>query len=358
MNRAWLLGVFIVGLSTYCVVGTYFGVWGSKAPTTEQIPSADASAGDHERDRETPVVRTIPVDSPAPFSPSGSSADDAVSVSTDARISSETFDTTPIEEVPGGSLTTTPEMKRNEVLAHLAQARGEKDVLKRARGLSKVLQSGLLSKEEEESAYGDLLVANQAGVLSPRCNEGFFRETVHEGGDSLWKIAKRVSAAGHPFYACGLLQLVNSLPNDRIKVGQQLKIPNHSPSIVLSKSRHVLWLVLDDFVLRRFPIGVGRENKTPEGEFEIGSREKEPTWYPPGGGSIPFGDPSNVLGTRWLGFKERTDFPGASSFGFHGTWDDQTIGGDFSEGCIRMLNRDIEELFDLVECGARVSIQP
>ncbi|MHC4599184.1 MAG: L,D-transpeptidase family protein [Planctomycetota bacterium] len=40
----------------------------------------------------------------------------------------------------------------------------------------------------------------------------------------------------------------------------------------------------------------------------------------------------------------------------HGTPEEDTIGTPASKGCIRMTNRDVSELFDLVEEGARVDI--
>ncbi|AUL99837.1 MAG TPA: L,D-transpeptidase [Pseudothauera hydrothermalis] len=41
----------------------------------------------------------------------------------------------------------------------------------------------------------------------------------------------------------------------------------------------------------------------------------------------------------------------------HGTGDDQPMGEPRSHGCIRMRNRDIIELFELVAAGTEVSIQ-
>jgi lipoprotein-anchoring transpeptidase ErfK/SrfK len=40
----------------------------------------------------------------------------------------------------------------------------------------------------------------------------------------------------------------------------------------------------------------------------------------------------------------------------HGTGDDQTLGVPCSHGCIRMRNRDVIELFELVGVGAKVEI--
>ena len=41
----------------------------------------------------------------------------------------------------------------------------------------------------------------------------------------------------------------------------------------------------------------------------------------------------------------------------HGTSDDQPMGVPLSHGCVRMRNRDVIELFDLVPAGTRVDIE-
>ena len=41
----------------------------------------------------------------------------------------------------------------------------------------------------------------------------------------------------------------------------------------------------------------------------------------------------------------------------HGTGDDQPMGVPLSHGCVRMRNRDIIELFDLIPVGTRVDIR-
>ena len=41
----------------------------------------------------------------------------------------------------------------------------------------------------------------------------------------------------------------------------------------------------------------------------------------------------------------------------HGTPDDVELGVPGSRGCVRMHNRDIIELFDLIPTGARILIQ-
>jgi lipoprotein-anchoring transpeptidase ErfK/SrfK len=65
-----------------------------------------------------------------------------------------------------------------------------------------------------------------------------------------------------------------------------------------------------------------------------------------------FGDPENILGTRWMGFKEMT------SYGVHGTTQPETVPGKKSAGCVRMLNADVEEVYDFAIGGTKVTILP
>ena len=68
---------------------------------------------------------------------------------------------------------------------------------------------------------------------------------------------------------------------------------------------------------------------------------------------IPPGDPRNELGTRWIGFE-----PTNGSYGIHGTIAPESIGKAVGNGCVRMLNEDVEELYDLVVAETPVEVIP
>ena len=61
---------------------------------------------------------------------------------------------------------------------------------------------------------------------------------------------------------------------------------------------------------------------------------------------VPFGDPENPLGTRWIAW--RASDGTNSGLGFHGTKEPDSVGQDLSQGCVRMLNRDVEELYEIL----------
>lgn len=163
-------------------------------------------------------------------------------------------------------------------------------------------------------------------------------------GDSLSRVAVRLNTS------VGALQRLNGLDltNPVIYPGNVLYALNVEWGIRVIKSRCVLLLFNGKELYRLYHIGVGRENKTPVGVFTIGSKVIHPAWTPPGR-SFPFGHPENPLGTHWLGLTpaEGTD-PTLRGYGIHGTWEPDSIGGAASEGCVRMLNDQVGELFDFI----------
>jgi lipoprotein-anchoring transpeptidase ErfK/SrfK len=105
-------------------------------------------------------------------------------------------------------------------------------------------------------------------------------------------------------------------------------------------------------VLAAYRVGLGKDGRTPRGSFTIEVKQENPVWWKDGQ-AIPFGDPENVLGTRWMGFEDR---PGTSGYGIHGTTEPETIGLNRSMGCVRMRNEEVQELFDFVPRGTSVEI--
>lgn len=106
--------------------------------------------------------------------------------------------------------------------------------------------------------------------------------------------------------------------------------------------------------IKGYPIAVGRPGwETPTGDFKVMEMVKDPAWvHPFKGVRIAGGDPENPLGRRWIGFW--TD--GKNWIGFHGTPNPQSVGKASSHGCIRMHNKDVEELFQKVSLGTVVRV--
>ena len=86
----------------------------------------------------------------------------------------------------------------------------------------------------------------------------------------------------------------------------------------------------------------------------VQTKIEKPDWFPRGT-RIPYGDPRNILGTRWMGFARKAGQP--EGLGIHGTTQPESIPGTGSMGCLRMRNVEVEELFGIIERGTRVIIR-
>ncbi len=118
--------------------------------------------------------------------------------------------------------------------------------------------------------------------------------------------------------------------------------------VVVSIPERKLVLVADGRVVKVWRVAVGaRVSPSPRGAFRIVTRIPEATYYH-AGVVIPAGEQSPI-GTRWIGLDE-------AGYGIHGTNAPGSIGKAASHGCIRMRNRDAEELFELVRVGDEVEI--
>jgi hypothetical protein len=118
--------------------------------------------------------------------------------------------------------------------------------------------------------------------------------------------------------------------------------------IVISLPDHKLILLEGERVVRVFDIAVGKTSTpSPQGDFQIANRVHNPTWFGPHVVVAP--GKANPLGTRWMGLS-------VAGYGIHGTNVPSSIGKSASHGCIRMRNRDVEELFELVSVGTPVQL--
>jgi len=118
--------------------------------------------------------------------------------------------------------------------------------------------------------------------------------------------------------------------------------------IIVSIPDRKLAVVEAGRVVKVFPTAVGApRTPSPTGSYRIIQRVANPTWYTKGK-IVPPGS-ANPLGTRWLGLS-------AKGYGIHGTDAPSSIGNNVSHGCIRMRNRDVEELFTMVDVGDPVDL--
>ena len=171
-------------------------------------------------------------------------------------------------------------------------------------------------------------------------------------GDTLGGIAKRYGVA------IGSVRRLNDIPREShvIRPGQELKIVRGRTEIYVDTRDLVMTVWIDRRFFREYQLGIGREGRTPIGTFKVVSPLVDPDWWNQGE-MIPFGDPRNILGSRWLGFERSGAGRGIGIHGSRladGVW--EGVGERASNGCIRMRNPDVEELFDFVPVGTEVMI--
>lgn len=136
-------------------------------------------------------------------------------------------------------------------------------------------------------------------------------------------------------------------------------------TIVVDPRNHFLYLVLSSRKARRYGVGVGKAGLAFKGSATINRKAEWPSWTPtknmirrePGkyakyAGGVP-GGPGNPLGARALYlYKGGRD----TYYRIHGTTQPSSIGRSVSNGCIRMVNSHVIDLYERVPIGARVVV--
>lgn len=163
-----------------------------------------------------------------------------------------------------------------------------------------------------------------------------------ESADTLTKIAKDFKTTTE------LIMKSNNLASDKIFPGKKIKIWTAPFSILVYKSQNLLFLKTDEEIIKTYVVSTGKNNSTPVGAFKITSKLLNPTWFK-AGAVVPASSPDNILGTRWMGF----DLAG---YGIHGTTEPQNLGKQVTQGCVRMSNQDVEELYTIIPLGTEVTI--
>jgi lipoprotein-anchoring transpeptidase ErfK/SrfK len=136
-------------------------------------------------------------------------------------------------------------------------------------------------------------------------------------------------------------------------------------TIVIDTSARRLYLVESSSTARRYAIAVGREGLQFKGTVAVGDKQEWPRWIPtldmqkrepkhyaqykdgmPGGGENPLGARAIYL---YDGKKD-------THLRIHGTVAPQSIGTSASNGCFRMINEHVMDLYSRVKIGTKVVI--
>lgn len=119
---------------------------------------------------------------------------------------------------------------------------------------------------------------------------------------------------------------------------QPTAAPSGQLSLVIKVNERVLEVHQEGQLFKKYRIAVGKgETPTPIGEWKV--VWKDYNW-------------GTGFGTRWMGLNVPWGI-----YGIHGTNKPWSIGQFASHGCIRMRNKDVEELFEWVNINTPVRIE-
>ena len=138
--------------------------------------------------------------------------------------------------------------------------------------------------------------------------------------------------------------------------------------ILILPRAHFLYYVSAPGQAMRYGVGVGKAGLEFTGTAKIGAKKEWPTWRPTNemierdphlykkfidNDYVQPGGPGNPLGARALYlFQNGRD----TYFRIHGTTAPRSIGRSVSNGCIRMLNEHVIDLYQRVPIGTTVTV--
>lgn len=170
----------------------------------------------------------------------------------------------------------------------------------------------------------------------------FMKSYTVQPGEQLRTIAKKYDVPWQ------YLARLNRVTPEKLKAGQTLKVIRGPFSAVVDQNDYQLTIHAHGYFVAKFPVGLGKGDSTPVGKFPVKNKELNPVYYGPDG-IVSADDPANPLGERWIDLGD--------SYGIHGTINPKSIGRNESKGCVRMHNKDVEIVYDLLTVGSEVQIR-
>lgn len=245
-----------------------------------------------------------------------------------------------------------PSEALNAALTAIRQLEDQDKVLEARDKLLALVEDPRSLGAMQAQAESRLAINNLLLATTPRPVPGKV-DYIIQRGDSLSKIAAKFNCPAE------LIQKANRIASAGvIRPGDVIRVLDHPKfAIEISKRENTLLLTLGGRFFKRYPVGTGVYGKTPVGTFIVRDKIIEPPWWRADGKVIPFGDPENILGTRWMALEASGETQKIGGYGIHGTWDESSVGKASSAGCVRMRNADVEEVFMLVPRGTPVAIR-
>ena len=171
-------------------------------------------------------------------------------------------------------------------------------------------------------------------------------------GDLLSQVAKQYKV---PYE---ILMTINNIKRpENLRAGETIKVINGPFHAIVYRSTFTLDLYLGNKTyIKSYKVGLGEQGlETPTGKWRVrpGGKLIKPTWADPTTGRTYIADdPDYPLGSRYIALDGLEDnAKGRTGFAIHGTKEPETIGTRSSRGCIRLLNGEAIELYDMLTPG-------
>jgi lipoprotein-anchoring transpeptidase ErfK/SrfK len=171
-------------------------------------------------------------------------------------------------------------------------------------------------------------------------------------GDLLSQVAKQYKVPHE------ILMTINNIKRpENLRAGETIKVINGPFHAIVYRSTFTLDLYLGNKTyVKSYKVGLGEQGiETPTGKWRVklGGKLIKPTWTDPiTGRTYVADDPDYPLGSRWIALDGlEGNAKGRTGFAIHGTKEPKTIGTRSSRGCIRLLNGEAIELYNMLTPG-------
>lgn len=144
-----------------------------------------------------------------------------------------------------------------------------------------------------------------------------------------------------------------------VKINYQCEqLPKGHVKVIL---KHHVLCVGDADSTKMYPVAIGkRSTPTPSGQYRVINKREWPAWFP--SEKVRHENPDKILPKKVPGGKgnplgARAIYLDHDGIRIHGTNRESSISKEVSHGCIRMHNKHIEEVYQMVAIDSPVSIE-
>ena len=147
-------------------------------------------------------------------------------------------------------------------------------------------------------------------------------------------------------------------PNDSGKMTVRFDMAARPGDVIVSFGDRKVYFITRPGEALSYPIAIPREQSRWQGITAVTQKRQNPSWTPTPTmraenaklpAWVPGGHPMNPLGTHAL-------YLGSSAYRIHGTDAPWSVGSAVSKGCVRMFNKDVQDLYPRVKVGAKVTV--